>query len=427
MAREPSRRYGSVAELIADLWHFLNHEPVLAGPPGKSYQLQKFVRRHRVLLGATTAVVAALVLGFLQARAEARSARREARKANSISAFLEKTLTSAGHLERGPEARVVDVLEETAPMIRTELADMPEARAMVEYVVGKSFLGLFRLEEAEEHLDQAWRYAEASLPREHPLRIATFAVRARLIVVRGNPEAAEPLLREAEECALRHLGPEDETTLLVQGTLAELLIFLGSGEAGDRFDALLPRLVERLGPQHGEVIAARGGRALVWRMQGRLAEACEEFERVLTLAQEALPPGHFRIFNAMNNLAGALLEQGEVERAQDLARRCLARVEELFGGGHPLALAANILMVDVLRTKGQPEQTVPFLERALEILVSTDEGGLTTAQIRVELAQTHLSLGDRTSAEPLLTAVLERCDADSELARTARDLLARNE
>jgi eukaryotic-like serine/threonine-protein kinase len=51
LERDRERRYGTPAELAADLRHYLSHEPVTARPAGAAYQLRKFVRRHRIAAG----------------------------------------------------------------------------------------------------------------------------------------------------------------------------------------------------------------------------------------------------------------------------------------------------------------------------------------------------------------------------------------
>jgi eukaryotic-like serine/threonine-protein kinase len=56
LERDRERRYGTPAELAADLRRYLNDEPVVARPASSAYQLGKFIRRHRV-----AAVVAGLV------------------------------------------------------------------------------------------------------------------------------------------------------------------------------------------------------------------------------------------------------------------------------------------------------------------------------------------------------------------------------
>ncbi len=87
LAKEPERRYGSASDLAADLVRFVRHEPVLAGPPSVRYRLGKFVRRHRVFLTATAAVVVALALGLVRAEREAQAATKRADEVLRLSAL----------------------------------------------------------------------------------------------------------------------------------------------------------------------------------------------------------------------------------------------------------------------------------------------------------------------------------------------------
>jgi hypothetical protein len=87
MSKEPERRYGSPAELAADLQRYLRHEPVLAGPPGAGYRLKKFLRRYRVQCIAAAAVFAAIVLGIVGTAwfaVEAGAERTEAKRQEGI-------------------------------------------------------------------------------------------------------------------------------------------------------------------------------------------------------------------------------------------------------------------------------------------------------------------------------------------------------
>jgi hypothetical protein len=63
LEKDRTRRYGSPAELAADVRRHLRHEPVLAGPPSAAYRTRKFVRRHTLGVGVATAGVLVLV-GF---------------------------------------------------------------------------------------------------------------------------------------------------------------------------------------------------------------------------------------------------------------------------------------------------------------------------------------------------------------------------
>ncbi len=64
LEKDRERRYPAPGALAADLARFLAHEPVSARPPSLSYTARKFVRRHRVGVGAVVAVVLALLAGM---------------------------------------------------------------------------------------------------------------------------------------------------------------------------------------------------------------------------------------------------------------------------------------------------------------------------------------------------------------------------
>jgi WD40 repeat protein/predicted Ser/Thr protein kinase len=63
LVKEPARRYQSAADLAADIRRHLSNEPIRARPPSALYQLRKFARRHKALVGAVLGVVAALAAG----------------------------------------------------------------------------------------------------------------------------------------------------------------------------------------------------------------------------------------------------------------------------------------------------------------------------------------------------------------------------
>jgi WD40 repeat protein len=65
LEKDKSRRYASAAELASDLRRYLNQEPILARPPSALYQLRKFARRNKALVGGVAGVLVALVLGMI--------------------------------------------------------------------------------------------------------------------------------------------------------------------------------------------------------------------------------------------------------------------------------------------------------------------------------------------------------------------------
>lgn len=65
LAKEPDRRYQTAADLGLDLRRHLRGERPIARRPTVGYQLARFVRRHRVLVAATLAVLGAISAGLV--------------------------------------------------------------------------------------------------------------------------------------------------------------------------------------------------------------------------------------------------------------------------------------------------------------------------------------------------------------------------
>jgi len=61
--KDPARRYDDPGELADDLERFLRGEPVAARPPTLGYRTVSFVRRHRALVAAASAIALVLVAG----------------------------------------------------------------------------------------------------------------------------------------------------------------------------------------------------------------------------------------------------------------------------------------------------------------------------------------------------------------------------
>lgn len=63
--KEKSRRYQSAAALAEDIRRHLADQPISARPPSAMYQLRKFAKRNRALVGGVLGTVAALVVGLI--------------------------------------------------------------------------------------------------------------------------------------------------------------------------------------------------------------------------------------------------------------------------------------------------------------------------------------------------------------------------
>ena len=84
LEKEPARRYETARELSEELHRFLNHEPVLARPPGPWERGWRWCRRKPALaaaLGAVAALLVAVAFGSTGAAIQINQARKEARPA----------------------------------------------------------------------------------------------------------------------------------------------------------------------------------------------------------------------------------------------------------------------------------------------------------------------------------------------------------
>ncbi|MFN0135518.1 MAG: WD40 repeat domain-containing serine/threonine protein kinase [Phycisphaerae bacterium] len=93
LEKDPERRYLSAAALAADIRRYLRDEPIHARPASTLYQLRKFAKRNRALVGALCMVMVSLIVAtFVSTRfaiSEARQravADRRAHRANILAA-----------------------------------------------------------------------------------------------------------------------------------------------------------------------------------------------------------------------------------------------------------------------------------------------------------------------------------------------------
>jgi hypothetical protein len=77
LKKAPAERYPTVEAMAADLQRYLNDEPVSARADSAAYRVTKFVRRHRVGVGAAAAVALALAGGVVATVWQAREAQRQ--------------------------------------------------------------------------------------------------------------------------------------------------------------------------------------------------------------------------------------------------------------------------------------------------------------------------------------------------------------
>ena len=150
LEKDRTRRYQTVNALAAEVRRYLNHEPVVAGPPGAVYRAKKFVRRHRFGVAAAATLVVLLaafaVTMALQARRialERDRANREAETARQVSSFLVGLFEVAKPSEAAANSVTArEILDKGAARIQTDLREQPAVQATLMSTMGAAYHSL---------------------------------------------------------------------------------------------------------------------------------------------------------------------------------------------------------------------------------------------------------------------------------------------
>jgi tetratricopeptide (TPR) repeat protein len=116
LEKDRARRYATANGLASDVQRHLDHEPIVARPPGKLYRFRKLVQRHRAAFAAVFAVAAALIAGAVLSTWQAlRAEKGEARATAALAALRATAPAFAAQARelaaRGQFAEAIDKLD----------------------------------------------------------------------------------------------------------------------------------------------------------------------------------------------------------------------------------------------------------------------------------------------------------------------------
>jgi CHAT domain-containing protein/tetratricopeptide (TPR) repeat protein len=148
--------------------------------------------------------------------------------------------------------------------------------------------------------------------------------------------------------------------------------------------------------------------ALLYKMQGRLAEAEPLFKRALKMREKALRAGDPDIAQSLNNLAALYRAQGRLAEAEPLYKRALSIDEKALGAEHHnVAVSLNNLAI-LYEAQGRLAEAEPLYKRALEIEekvlpaghrgIATSLGNLADLQLQLRRPAESLTLIRRATA-----------------------------
>ena len=228
-------------------------------------------------------------------------------------------------------------------------------------------------------------------------------------------QAAEGIkaFEDAVALAKKEYGPDDERTLLVQGSLA------GAYQAVARFDdavALYEKVASaveaKYGPDHPQTYLLICGLGKFYNTASRYDDALKCFHRSLTGLEKTLEPGHVAILEALEGLINTYINAGRAALAEPYIRRKIQILETKNGPGHPDTVTAQGVLAGVLAKLNRFDDAEASIERSVEGLKTrAGPDDVQTVRLQAVLAQLKIVRGHPDEAKPLLEnalAVLER-------------------
>jgi tetratricopeptide (TPR) repeat protein len=369
LAKEPARRYASVAELSADLRRHLAGEPVTARPPTPGYRLGRFVRRHRVLVGAAALVFVSLVGGITVAVWQAQVARRERdaaalaqQQAEAVTEFVVELFTSADPRQAG--------------------LDSVAARSL--FVRG---------------------LAEVEGLRSQPLLQAhMLEALGRLQASFGDYRGALAMHRRALDLRRKARGPDDPVVALSYEQLALVHRRQGEITEAESLLALALPIARRAGPA-GRMQLARTllTAANVAVASARLDSAESYAIEAYALARNAPPGQKLLAAETIRVLASVLRRRGDVDRAEPRFAEYVDYAREHFGGNDAFTGMAMAHQADFLiEVRERPAQAESLYRLSLALQVrALGDSHPATIHARGGLAEVLLARGEAARAESL--------------------------
>jgi eukaryotic-like serine/threonine-protein kinase len=334
LEKEPTRRYQTVNDLIADLERYLHHEPVTARPPTLIYTVRKLARRNRIAFASAIVSIAFVlfvttfaVMTALQSQriaAERDQAERERQRAQKVSNVALNVFAIADPFQTfehdvDPSA----LLANAAESIERELADQPGPRGRLLLAVGRGYVRRGEFKPSIQYLTEAVRsFSRTDGGNTETLLAITYLAYA--LRMGGDLQGARQVSTNGE--------------------------YLGKRRGLERTAAYAKLLLER---------------GFIEFELSRLAKAREYFEESLALYKETVGDRTFEVAEVLGALATFFAWTENNVQAERLARESIAIFEVTAPAMHPDRAMAEITLGEVLRSEHRPDEAAAMYSAAL--------------------------------------------------------------
>ena len=370
LERDRTRRYGTPSELAIDIGHYLRHEPVTARPASVSYQVAKYVRRHRFGVSAV-AVLALLLASFAIMQAlQLRRITRERDRASRITDFMVGMFKVSDPNEaRGNKVTAREILDKASNEIETGLAQDVEVQTQLMQVMAQTYVNLGLFSRAQGLAERALANRRQALGPNHPKTLESMTQLGWILDREGRELQAEKLIRETLETQRRVLGREDPLTLETTDDLAVVLEKEGHYADEEKIEReLISIRTKKLGPEHPQTLRSMLNLGNALHGESRFAESEKQYRDLIQIDKRLFGEGHPWLLAAMHNLANLMQEQGRYDEAERLFRETLEIEQRVLGPEHPDTVSTMTNLANTLVFgPGKSIEAEALYRKALEI------------------------------------------------------------
>jgi eukaryotic-like serine/threonine-protein kinase len=368
LEKDRARRYGTPAELAADIQRYLENRPVVARPTSAGYRLKKYVQRHRT--GVTLAAVSALLLvGFSVAQAvQLRRITRERDRADRISQYMAGMFKVSDPNEaKGNSITAREILDKASEEIKTGLSKDPELQAQLMNTMANVYTNLGVFSRAEALAEQAVATGRRAVGSRNQTTLNSMSLLSFLLTREGRYTDAEKLLRETIEGQRGVFGSKHPATLASMRYLASTLEVEGRYAEADRLQRqALDTARSALGPEHWETLLCMNVMANILDDEGRQAEAEKLYRETAEIQRRTLGSEHPDTLTTMSNLGAVLKEEGHLEEAEKIQRETLAIRTRVLGAESPDTLVVKLNLGNTLDSAGRLVEAEKLYRETLE-------------------------------------------------------------
>jgi len=410
LEKDRTRRYGSPSDLAADIDRFLHHQPIVARPPSTVYKTRKFVRRHRVGVGVSSAM-AILLVGFslttaIQSRRIARErdrANQEAEASRQVSDFLIGLFRVSDPSEaRGNSVTAREILDKGADKITRDLEGQPIVQGKLMNTMGFVYRNLGLYDPAQGLLEKALDIRTEALGPDHPDVAITLSDLGNVQWHKGDLAKAKALLDQALTIREKQFGPDSAEVANSLHDLGTLNYTQGNyGEARGLLERSLAIREKVLGPEHEDVTNTLNTLGAIAYKEGDLKKAGEIWERTLAIRERVLGADHPYLAQTLNNLAVVHIYTADPKGAVPLLERVVRIQEKVLGPKHPDLASGLSNLGDAIFKSGDLAAAKPYFVRAVAIMEAASPDHPELARFLDRLARVLLQEKDLKGAQGL--------------------------